>query len=169
MVEIDRDRKIAELGEPAADVLDVLVHAEDFLDHQHYRQPAALVRHRPVRWYRTGHGLEFHFARSQSLAVGRDGGGSDRLHDLRESLRQQRSYEVAQVGIGWRYATQHGFGHECSPGLDIRRLDTTARSADYIFLRWSGQPLSRPLRTVDSPGCASRRARANGRDRCPGA
>ena len=47
-VQLGGDGQVAELGEPAADVLDVLVDAEDFLHDQHDRERPALRRHRPV-------------------------------------------------------------------------------------------------------------------------
>jgi hypothetical protein len=99
VVEIDGDREIAELGEPAAHVLDVLVHAEDLLHHQHERQLAALLGHGAVGRNRPGHGLDADFAGGKSRRVGRDRSRGDRLHDLRKSLRQQRRDEVAQAGL----------------------------------------------------------------------
>ena len=42
-IQLGRDRQVAELGEPPADVLDVLVDAEDLLHDEHDRErpPAA--------------------------------------------------------------------------------------------------------------------------------
>ncbi|MNC85119.1 hypothetical protein D3C83_06980 [compost metagenome] len=91
-VEVDCDCEVTELGEAAADVLDVLVHAEDFLNHQHQRELAAFFRHGAVRRHRAGHGLDLHLAGGEAVGVGCDRGGSDRLHDLCEPLRQQRRH-----------------------------------------------------------------------------
>ena len=47
-VELGRDGQVAELGEPAAEVLDVLVDAEDLLHHQDDRERPPARGHRPV-------------------------------------------------------------------------------------------------------------------------
>ena len=47
-VELRRDRHVADLGEPPADVLDVLVHAEDLLHDEDERERPALRRHGAV-------------------------------------------------------------------------------------------------------------------------
>jgi hypothetical protein len=47
-VQFGSDREVAQLREPAADVLDVLVDSEDFLYDQYDRQAMALRRHGPV-------------------------------------------------------------------------------------------------------------------------
>src|SRR5690606_10991343 len=47
-IELGRDGQVAELGEAAADILDVLVNAEDLLHHHDSGEGAALGRHGPV-------------------------------------------------------------------------------------------------------------------------
>ena len=52
-----RDGVVAGVGEPPGDVLDVVVHPERLLDHDH-RPPRAAVRHRLVRGHRPVGGLQ---------------------------------------------------------------------------------------------------------------
>ena len=46
--QLRRDGEIADLGQPPADVPDVLVHAEDLLHHDHHRERPAGLRERMV-------------------------------------------------------------------------------------------------------------------------
>jgi uncharacterized membrane protein len=69
-----RDREVAELGEAADDVLDVLVHAEDLLHHEHHRKPPARRRHGAVgRDFPVRH-RDLHLAGGEALAARRDHG-----------------------------------------------------------------------------------------------
>ena len=81
---------VTQLGQPAADVLDVLVNAEDLLDHQNNRKRPAGRRHRAVgRNLAVGHG-NLYLARLQSAGVGRYGGLSrDGLGRQGEPRRQR--------------------------------------------------------------------------------
>ena len=47
-VKLRCDCEVTRLGEAPAEVLDVLVHPKDFLNNEHRRERAALVRHRPI-------------------------------------------------------------------------------------------------------------------------
>ena len=80
-VKLRCDCEVTRLGEAPAEVLDVLVHPKDFLNNEHRRERAALVRHRPIgRNFDVG-GLHLDFARNKSGAVGGDRLGGDRLDD----------------------------------------------------------------------------------------
>ena len=71
-VHLGRDGEVAELGEPAADVLDVLVDAEDLLDDQDDRERPALGRHRPVGGDLAVRDRDLDLAGLEPLGVGRD-------------------------------------------------------------------------------------------------
>ena len=112
MVELDGDCKVAQLRESAAHILDVLVHAEDFLHDEDYRKLAVLVRHGAIR----GHGAiardEFYFSGDKALVVGRDHCGGDRLDAFRKTLRQPCGQEITQADGRLRHAAaQYGFAH----------------------------------------------------------
>src|SRR5207248_7685974 len=66
-------REVPELREAATDVLDVLVHTEDLLDHEDDGELAAGRRHRAIR----GQLTDLHVACSQALRVGGDRACSD--------------------------------------------------------------------------------------------
>ena len=100
-VEIGRDRHVARLGEAARDVLDVLVHAEDFLHHEDDRKalpaggPRMVGRHLPVL-----HGNS-RFARLEPLRVGRDlrlGDRLDRGGETGGERAHRANYRAAAAG-----------------------------------------------------------------------
>ena len=78
-IELRRHRQKPELREAAADVLDVLVNAEDLLDNEHRREGAAGGGGGPVGGNRTVGGGDLHFAGLEPLGTRRDRRGRDRL------------------------------------------------------------------------------------------
>jgi len=75
-----RNGKVTQPGEAAGHVGDVLVHAEDFRNHQHHRQVTLAGRRRAVgRHLEIAHG-NGHRPGVQSGRVGGDGLRSDRQH-----------------------------------------------------------------------------------------
>lgn len=90
-----RNGQVAELGQPAAHIPDVLVHPENLLHHQYHRELATLGRLCEVgRDFAVRH-RDFHLARQQVGAVGGDGLGGDGAHREREPARQQGDDELA--------------------------------------------------------------------------
>src|SRR5277367_1466651 len=79
-----RDRVIAELGPAPTDILDVLVHAENLVDHQHGRKLSAAVRHRAIGGDVDVAGRKFDLAGDQTF-----GGRRDRLAEDRRDRRAE--------------------------------------------------------------------------------
>ena len=71
-VELRRHRQKPELRKAPADVLDVLVNAEDFLDNKHSREGTAGGRSGPVGGDRTVGRGNLHLASFEPLGAGRD-------------------------------------------------------------------------------------------------
>jgi hypothetical protein len=94
-VQLGGDREVAELGEPAADVLDVLVDAEDLLHDEHGRERPAFVRGGPVG--RDGAVLDgdLHLDGGEALGVGGDRVGCDGLGRNGEARGERRHGELA--------------------------------------------------------------------------
>ena len=90
-VQLGRDGQVAELGEPAADVLDVLVDAEDLLDDQDDRERSAVGRHGPVGGDLAVGDRDLHLAGLQALGIGRDRLGGDRLRPPAQTRRPATS------------------------------------------------------------------------------
>ncbi|MGC4003880.1 MAG: hypothetical protein QM811_12440 [Pirellulales bacterium] len=112
-VHFRRDGQVALLGETAADVLDVLVHAEDFLHDQHDRKLARFVGHGAVgRNFAVGGG-DFDFARFQFLRVRGDRIGRDRQNRQREAGRQRSDDEPATRDFRRAEKTEQFFMHGC--------------------------------------------------------
>ena len=99
-VKLRRHGQVAQLREPAADVFDVLVHAEDFLDDQHHRKRFSGLRHGavdrdvPIRgWYGD-------FACFETVGVSSDGLGGDRQNRHGESGRKLGYQKLAAIDAG---------------------------------------------------------------------
>jgi len=86
-IEFRRDREIARFGEAPAQILDVLVDAEDFLNDEHGRERPALVRHRPVGRDLAVLDRDLDLAGFEPGAVGGDDG-----------LRRDRLYRQGKAG-----------------------------------------------------------------------
>ena len=98
VVERRRHRHVAELGEAAADVLDVGVNAEDLLHHQGDRVGVAALGPRHVSGDVAVGGRNADLARGQSLAVGGDRLRRDRLDRQRETGGQRAADHEAAAG-----------------------------------------------------------------------
>ncbi len=97
-IEVGCDREVTELGQTAAHVLDVLVHAEDLLHHQHRRQSGLAGRLRVIARDFAVAGGNAYVAGGEALSIGRDHRAcSDRLHRRRETGADRRLEESASV------------------------------------------------------------------------
>ncbi len=94
-VHLGGDGEVAELGEPAADVLDVLVDAEDLLDDEDHGQVRAAGRHGAVGGDLAVGDGDLHLAGLEAVGVGRDRLGGDGLGGHREAGGQRGHHELA--------------------------------------------------------------------------
>src|SRR5262249_54922022 len=99
--------------EAAADVLDVLVDAEDLLDDEDDGEGAALVGHGPVAGHHAVLGGDLDLAGFEALGVGGDGLGGDRLHGHGEAGGERGDDELAAADFG-QQAEQVFFHGGCS-------------------------------------------------------
>ena len=112
------DGEIAGLGQAPADVLDMLMDAEDLLHHEDRGEGAALGGHGAVARDLAVGDRDLHLAHGQALAVGHDGGGRDRLGGQREAGRQAcddeaaarercRRQEARQMAVSFVHSSLH--------------------------------------------------------------
>ncbi len=88
------DRQVAELGQPAAGVLDVFVDAEDLLHHQHRGERPGALRPGEVAGQVPVRDRHLHLAGHQPGAIGVDGLRLDPLGRQREAGDQPRHHEA---------------------------------------------------------------------------
>src|SRR5262249_42875587 len=112
------DGEVAEFAEAAAKVLDVLVDAEDFLDDEDHGERTARRRHGPIGRHLLAADGYLHLAGLQSLGIGLDGFGGNRLYRQSEAGGQRRDNELAAAEIARRRQTQQVVVHGSSPPLD---------------------------------------------------
>ena len=93
--------QVTQLGQPSADILDVLVHSEDLLHDQHRGERSAGRRHCPIRGDITAGYRYFHLTGRQPLGIRGDGLCRNRLSRQGEPGRQRRHDEPAS-----RHVTQ---------------------------------------------------------------
>ena len=86
--QLGRNRKVAELGEAAAHILDVLMHAKNFLYHEHDRETGPGRRHGAIRDHIAVFRRHFNFARDEAV-----GGRGDGLRRHRQHRRGETCAE----------------------------------------------------------------------------
>ncbi len=91
-IEFRGDGAVPQLGEAPANVLDVLVHAEDFLHDQHDREILARGGHRAIRGNLTVGDRDLDFTGLEAFGAGRDRLRGDRLHGQRKA-RGERGHQ----------------------------------------------------------------------------
>ena len=94
-IQLGRDREVTRLRKATADILDVLVHAEDLLHHQHGRQPSLAGRCGAVGGHLAVRCGDLHFAGGQSLGIGGDHGLCVNWHDCCGEPGSQRGGDKA--------------------------------------------------------------------------
>ncbi len=99
VVQVGRDRAVAEPRQPPADVLDVLVQAEDLLHDQDQRQVLPALRHGAVDRQETVVGGDAVHAGIEAVGRRQDGIGTDRLHRCSETGGGERAQELATGAI----------------------------------------------------------------------
>ena len=100
-----RHGEVPLLGKAAAEILDVFVHAEDFVDDQDRGKWPARSGHGPISGDLSIGNRDLHFADRQTVAVGRDGLRGDRPHGKREAGRQTGDHEGAPRDVRGRHET----------------------------------------------------------------
>ena len=97
-----RDGEITQLGQAATDVLDMFMHAEDFLHHQYRRQRLFPSGCRPIGWNLAAWDRDLDLARNQPLVICRDGGrGWPSACSRGESCRQRRHQKRPAPHLKW--------------------------------------------------------------------
>ncbi len=119
-VELGGDGQIAELGQPAAEVLDMFMDPEDFLhDEDDGKRPAA-QGHCPVGRHGTIARGNFHFAGFDPRGVGSDRLGRHGLHRQRETRGQRGDDKLASREIQlWQQSRQVIMHDRASSSWDI--------------------------------------------------
>ncbi len=123
-VHLHRDREVAGLGEAAADVLDVLVDAEDLLDDEDDREGPSGRGHGAVGRNLGVRRLDLDLARLEPGGVGRDHRlGGDGLHGQCKAgcQRGRKHMATRKVGIGGEaQAVQLEILHWVAPSIKVR-------------------------------------------------
>ena len=114
-IHLGGDGEVAELGEPPADVLDVLVDAEDLLDDQDGRERPPFGGHRPVGGDGSVGHRDLDLAGGQPLGVGRDRVGRDRLHRQGEPAGQRGDDEIPPRELDARQHARSILVHRSRP------------------------------------------------------
>ena len=159
-VEFRRDGEVTGLGDAPADVLDVLVHAEDFLHDQHDREIAARRRHRAVGRHLAVLGRHLDLAGDQAFGGGGDGLRRHRQHGQREARAERGDDEAAPVDVA-RAEQALQFGSMMSFKSILQNDDRTPwrvsdrdRNPDVWEMRFSlrGRPVRPRASSVPCPG-----------------
>jgi len=95
-IQLGRDREVPGFGEAAAEILDVLVDAENLLYDEHGWERSSLVRHRTIGGDLAVLGRHLDLARRQPVCIGGDDRlRRDRLHRQRKAGRQRGHHKAA--------------------------------------------------------------------------
>src|SRR5262249_9431975 len=110
-IQLGGDCKVPQLGETPADIFDVLMYAENFLDDQDHRKRPARGGHRAIGRNLAVLNRNRDFSGIEVLRISRDRLSGNRLNGKSEPRGQARDNEVPAREIDFGYETQQFLVH----------------------------------------------------------